>query len=289
MTNYYNESTIVFYDDAFVKAADAKTDLYSQTLHYGAGVFEGIRAYDTPNGTKIFKAVEHYQRLLYSAEKMLIKHNYSVEQLIDITYEVLKRNNLTNAYIRPLMFLGPNMSLSFNPEVHFMLCVWKWDKYMGNNLLNLNVSSYQRPNPNSCHVDAKITGHYVNSILATVEAKSKGFDEALLLDGNGNVAEGAGANFFLEKDNTLYTPAKGNILPGITRSVIIQLAEKNNIPVMEKDFTTEFVKQADSAFFVGTAAEITGIGTVNEYEFPKKWENTLGHFLSKKYSEYTLS
>lgn len=282
---YYNEDTTVFLNGKWLKAKDATTDLYAQTLHYGNGVFEGIRSYNTEDGVKIFKAKEHYERLLYSAEKMHIKLNYTSEQLIDLTYELLEKNNLKDAYIRPLVYLGVNMSLQPTDEVNVFLCAWEWGKYLGSDLLNIMTSSYQRPNPKSCHVDAKVVGHYTNSILATTEAKQKGFDEALLLDANGNVAEGPGANFFYEKNGVLYTSPLGNILPGITRATVLELANELKFKVVEKYFTPEDVKGADGAFFTGTAAEVAGIGSLDGINFKLKWEDTMGYVLANMYKQ----
>ncbi len=282
---YYNQQTTLFLDGAWLPAEKAKTDLYAQTLHYGNGVFEGIRSYQTEDGVRIFKAEEHYQRLLKSAELMHIKVNYSVEELIRITYELLEQNNLTDAYIRPLIYLGANMSLQPVEEVHVMMCAWEWGKYLGSDLLNLMTSSYERPNPKSCHIEAKVVGHYTNSILATTEAKNKGFDEALLLDMNGNVAEGPGANFFYEKDNVLYTCPTGNILNGITRQTILELADELGFKVEEKFFKIEDVHGADGAFFTGTAAEVAGIGALDNISFKFKWENTLGYELAQAYQQ----
>lgn len=286
---YYNENTVLFLNGEFIKAIDAKTDLYSQTMHYGSGVFEGIRSYATPEGVKVFKAKEHYERLLDSAKKMHIDLVYSVEDLTKFTYQVLEQNNLKDAYIRPLVYLGANMSLTPTCEVSVMICAWEWGKYLGSKLLNLHVSSYQRPNPKSCHVEAKVTGHYINSILATTEAKAKGFDEALLLDPSENVAEGPGANFFMQKDGKLYTAPLGNILPGITRATVIELARNSGIEVVEKLFKIEEVLKADSAFYTGTAAEVVGINSINEYVFPLKWEDSLGVKLSDAYSKLVVS
>ena len=202
---YYNDETVVFLNGEFLKAKDAVAGVYNQTMHYGNGVFEGIRSYDTTDGTRIFKAKEHYDRLHYSAKMMHIELPYTSEELERITYQVLEKNDLKDAYIRPLVYLGENMSLTPTNEVHVLICAWSWGKYLGDNMLNVMLSSYQRPNPKSCHVQAKVVGHYTNSILATTEAKSKGFDEALLTDMNGNIAEGPGANFFFEKDGKLTT------------------------------------------------------------------------------------
>ena len=281
---YYNNDTEVFFNGEWLKAKDVMVSPYVQTMHYGSGAFEGIRSYETPDGTRIFKAEEHYKRLLYSAEKMYLKVNYSVEELTSLTYQLLKKNNLGNAYIRPLIFAGANMSLTPTDEVHVMLCAWEWGKYLGDKLLDVTISSYERPNPKSCHVDAKITGHYVNSILATTEAKQKGFDEALLLDAQGNVAEGPGANFFFEKDEVLYTSPVGNILPGITRATMFELCHEMGFRLVEKYFTPEEVKGANSAFFTGTAAEVAGIASLDRVPFKLKWEDSLGAILQAKYT-----
>ncbi|MFN5443082.1 MAG: branched-chain amino acid transaminase [Crocinitomicaceae bacterium] len=285
---YFNNDTIIFLDGQYVKAADAGVNLYNQTMHYGNGVFEGIRSYETEQGTKIFKAKEHYDRLHYSAEKMHIKLNYTVEELEQISYEVLKRNNLTDAYLRPLVYLGPNMSLQPVEEVHVVIMAWEWGKYLGDKMLRLGLSSFQRPNPKSCHVEAKVVGHYTNSILATTEAKHNGYDEALLTDMNGYIAEGPGANFFMEKDGKLFTAPLGNILAGITRATVIELAQKLNIPMEEKFFTPEDIKTADAAFFCGTAAEVIGIESLDDYTFPLNWKDSKGAIIQRNYMNLVL-
>src|ERR1700752_592822 len=281
---YYKENTVVYFNGEWLRAKDLMVSPYAQTMHYGNGVFEGIRSYATPDGTRIFKAEEHYERLLFSAQKMHLKVNYTAEEFTQLTYELLQKNKLGNAYIRPLVFAGVNMSLTPTDEVHVLLCAWEWDKYLGNKLLDVMTSSYQRANPKSCYVEAKVTGHYVNSILATTEAKQKGFDEALLLDANGYVAEGPGANFFFEKDNVLYTSPWGNILPGITRATMFELCEELGFKLVEKYFTPEEVKGADSAFFTGTAAELAGIVSLDKVNFKLKWEDSLGCVLQAKYT-----
>jgi branched-chain amino acid aminotransferase len=280
---YFNEETIIFLNGEFVKAADSKINLYNQTMHYGNGVFEGIRSYDTSDGTRIFKSKEHYERLHYSAEKMHIKLNYSVKELDQITYKLLELNNFKDAYIRPLVFLGQNMALTPTNEVHIVIMAWEWGKYLGDKLLRVMMSSFQRPNPKSCFVEAKVVGHYTNSILATTEAKSKGYDEALLTDMHGYVAEGPGANFFIEKDGKLYTAPLGNILSGITRQTIFEIAKELGYEVVEKLFTTDEIFNSDSAFFCGTAAEVIGIESVDNYKFPTNWEDSIGAVLQKKY------
>lgn len=280
---YFNSNTIVFKDGEFLKAEDSSVSLYEQTLHYGNGVFEGIRAYNTEDGVRIFKAKEHYDRLHYSADMMHLNLPYSSEELEQITYQLLEKNNLSDAYIRPLVYQAPNMSLTSASESHLVIMVWEWGKYLGDQKLKVMLSTYQRPNPKSCHVEAKVVGHYTNSILATNEAKSKGFDEALLTDLNGYVAEGPGANFFFEKDETLVTAPLGNILAGITRQTVLELAQELGVKVEERHFKPEEIYAADTAFFCGTAAEIVEIGQFNDHVFNVNWEDTMSAMLQRKY------
>lgn len=280
---YFSDKTVLFLDGKFVKAKDAKIDLFSQTLHYGYGVFEGIRSYQTIHGTKIFKSHEHFERLQRSASLVGIPFNYSTEELTQISYQILERNNLSNAYLRPLVFCSPNMALGAPKETSLMITAWEWDKYFGDNMVRACVSSYQRPNPKSLKVEAKVCGHYVNSILANMEAKSRGFDEGLMLDVNGHVAEGPGANFFYEKDGVLYTPPLGNILPGITRQTVIEICRELDIPTEEKFFKPEELFEADSAFFCGTAAEIVGIESIEGQTFNKSWQHSLGRIVQEAY------
>ncbi|WP_394420882.1 branched-chain amino acid transaminase [Tenacibaculum mesophilum] len=285
---YYNEETVIFYNGQFIKAKDASANLYSQSLHYGNGVFEGIRAYNTTEGTKVFKSYEHYKRLKYGAEVMNIQLNYSEEQLTQITYELLERNGLKDAYIRPLVTTGSDMSLFTSKETNLVIQSWEWGKYMGDKLLRVKTSSFQRPNPKSCFVEAKVTGHYTNSILSTNEAKNNGYDEALLLDMNGNVAECSGANVFMQKDGKLYTPPRGHIMAGITRATVIDLCKEEGISVEEKHFTLEELKNADACFFTGTAAEVVGLQSLDDYQFPLVWEKSYGHKLMKLYKDEVL-
>jgi len=285
---YYNENSYVFHNGEFVKPKDAKIELYGQTLHYGNGVFEGIRAYATNGGVKIFKSHEHYERLKLGATKMNMPFKYTTQELTEITYQLLEKNNIANAYIRPLITTGADMSLKTSSEVNLTIQCWEWGKYMGDNLLKVMTSSFQRPNPKSCFVETKVTGHYINSILSTNEAKQNGFDEALLLDMNENVAECSGANVFMEKEGVLVTPPRGHIMAGITRRTIIDICLEEGIPVEERHFKLGELKEADSAFFTGTAAEVVGLKSLDSYEFPKPWETTLGFKLMHLYKQEVL-
>jgi branched-chain amino acid aminotransferase len=280
---YYTKDTILFLNGKFIKAVDAHIDLYSQTLHYGFGAFEGIRAYQTMNGTKVFKAYEHFERLKKSCALVGIPFQYETEELVQIAYQLLEKNDLSDAYIRPLVYGGANMQLTQTNEVYLMMCAWEWDKYHGDKHLRMCVSSYQRPNPGALKMEAKVTGHYVNSILATSEAKVRGYDEALMLDMHGNIAEAPGANFFLEKDGVLYTPAAGHILPGITRQTVLNICRELDIPVTEKQIRPEELESADSAFLCGTAAEIVGIESVDAKPFKKEWYDSLGATVQEAY------
>jgi branched-chain amino acid aminotransferase len=286
---YYNEQTVLWQDGRIIKAAEAKTDLYGQSLHYGYAVFEGIRSYRTASGdTKIFKAVEHYDRLRRSAEALNLPYTYDASQLIEATYEILKLNNLQDAYIRPVVYAPANMSFNLNTESYTIIQVWEMAPFLGEKLLKVMTSSFQRPNPKGFKIEAKASGHYVNSILASQEAKANGFDEALLTDMNGNIAEGPGANMFFEKDGQLFTPAKGNILPGITRATVLEICSRLNIPVQEGQFTIAQLKAADGAFFCGTAAEVIGWQSIDDTQFPTPWKDTLGRKIQQIYKDKVI-
>jgi branched-chain amino acid aminotransferase len=281
---YYNEHTIIYLNGEFVKAAEAKTDLYSQSLHYGYAVFEGIRSYKTGTGeTRIFKAIEHYDRLKQSAEAMNMPYKWTTEELIAANYEVLKQNNLQDAYIRPVVYAPANMSFVKNTESFITIQAWEMQPFLGDKLLRIMTSTFQRPNPKGFKIHAKASGHYVNSILASQEAKGKGFDEALLLDMNDFVAEGPGANVFYEKDGKLFTPSLGNILPGITRATVLEICDELGIPVEEKQITTAELKQADTAFFCGTAAEVIGWESLDDIKFPKPWKDSVSSKIQSAY------
>jgi branched-chain amino acid aminotransferase len=289
MASYYNNETIIYLNGDYVKAAEAKMDFYSQSLHYGYSVFEGIRSYKTVTGeTKIFKEVEHFERLKNSADALNMPYHWTNEELIEATYEVLKKNNLQDAYIRPVVYAPANMRFDINEISFIVIEAWAMQPFLGENLLRVMTSSFQRPNPKGFKIHAKAAGHYVNSILASQEAKANGYDEALLLDMNNHVAEAPGANLFYEKDGKLFTPALGNILPGITRATVLEICKELGIEVEERFFKIEELKQADAAFFCGTAAEVIGLESLDEYKFPKSWNETLCREIQTAYKRKTI-
>lgn len=286
MASYYNSETVLYLNGEFVKAAEAKMDFYSQSLHYGYSVFEGIRSYRAVSGqTKIFKATEHYDRLKHSADSLNLPYHWSTEELFEATYEVLKQNQLQDAYIRPVVYAPANMSFVKNEQSFIVIEAWQMQPFLGEKLLKVVTSSFQRPNPKAFKITAKAAGHYVNSILASQEAKANGYDEALLLDMNGNAAEAPGANLFYEKDGKLFTPALGNILPGITRATVLELCSELEIDVEEKAIEPGELKNADAAFFCGTAAEVIGFESIDDYTFPLQWKDTVSRKIQLAYAE----
>jgi len=289
MATYYNENTVLYLNGEFVKASEAKMDFYSQSLHYGYSVFEGIRSYKTGNGeTRIFKATEHFDRLRHSAEAMNMPYHWTNDLLISATYETLALNGLQDAYIRPVVYAPANMSFAPNKQSFIVIEVWEMQPFLGEKLIKVMTSSFERPNPKGFKIHAKAAGHYVNSILASQEAKAKGFDEALLNDMNGFVAEGPGANVFMEKGGRLYTPKLGNILPGITRATVLELCEELKIEAEEKNITPAMLREADSAFFVGTAAEVIGWKSIDDKEFQMDWNDSLGRIIQLAYKKRVM-
>ncbi|MBD1424575.1 branched-chain amino acid transaminase [Sphingobacterium arenae] len=285
---YYNHDTYIYLDGDFVKATDAGIDLFGQSLHYGYGAFEGLRAYSTHHGTRIFKAEEHFARLQRSCEAINLPYQWDNQLLIEKSYALLETNNLRSAYIRPLVFSGSNMHLTSAKDARIMIAAWEWGPYLGQNLLRVCTSRVQRLHPKSFHIEAKVSGQYINAILASSEAIREGFDEALMLDHDGFLAQASSENLFVEKDFKLYTPPLGNIFPGITRQTVIEICKGLHIDVVEKKLTIQDVHQADSAFLCGTAAEIIGIKEVDRIIYKEDWEHTIGATVQRKYKQLVL-
>jgi len=255
----------IWLDGEWLAWREAKVHVLTHTLHYGAGVFEGLRAYQAQQGTAIFRLREHTDRLFRSAHILKMKIPFDKETLDQVQREAVKRNNLESAYLRPMCFYGSEgMGLrADNLKVHVMVAAWEWGSYLGaENMqkgIRIHTSSFIRNHVNSLMCKAKANGNYMNSILALQEALASGFDEALLLDHEGYVAEGSGENIFLVCKGKLFTPDLTSALEGITRDTIFTLANDLGLEVVEKRITRDEVYVADEAFFTGTAAEVTPI------------------------------
>ena len=256
---------VIWYDGKMVNWRDATTHVLTHTLHYGMGVFEGVRAYKTDKGTAIFRLQEHTDRLFNSAHILQMKMPYSKQEIADAMCAAVRENKLESAYIRPMAFYGAEaMGIAAKTlSTHVIAAAWSWGAYMGEEALTKGIrvktSSFSRHHVNITMCKAKANGNYMNSILAHQEAAQDGYDEALLLDVDGFVAEGSGENVFIIRKGKLYTPDLTSALEGITRDTIVQLAKELGYEVIEKRITRDEVYTADEAFFTGTAAEVTPI------------------------------
>ena len=256
---------VIWYDGKLVDWRDATTHVLTHTLHYGMGVFEGVRAYETPSGPAIFRLQEHTDRLFRSAHILGMKLPFDKDALNQAQLTVVRENGLKSGYLRPMAFYGPEaMGISAKTlSVHVIVAAWPWGAYLGQAALEhgirVKTSSFTRHHVNITMCKAKANGNYMNSILAHREAETDGYEEALLLDVDGFVAEGSGENIFIVRNGKLYTPDLTSALEGITRDTIVRLAGELGIPVVEKRITRDEVYCADEAFFTGTAAEVTPI------------------------------
>jgi branched-chain amino acid aminotransferase len=244
---------------------EATTHVLTHTLHYGMGVFEGVRAYETEQGAAIFRLQEHTDRLFNSAHIFMMKMPYDKATIMQAQCEVVKQNHLASGYIRPIVFYGPEaMGLSATTlSVHIAIAAWSWGTYLGADSLEMGIrvktSTFTRHHVNINMCRAKSVTTYANSILAHQEVAQNGYNEALLLDVDGYVAEGSGENIFIVKKGKIYTPDLTSCLEGITRASVMELANELGIPVIEKRITRDEIYCADEAFFTGTAAEVTPI------------------------------
>jgi len=264
------EAKFIYFNGAFVEWDRANIHIMAHVIQYGSGVFEGIRAYETKFGTAIFRAYDHYKRLKESMRMYRMETKETIEDYIRITKDLLIKNQLKSAYIRPVVYrgLGPISPNPLHAPVETVIAAFEMPNLFDGKVekgINVCVSSYRRFAPDTIPPLAKATGNYLNSQLAMMEAELNGFDEAVMLDVNGNIAEGPGENIFLVKDGVLYTPSiTSSILKGITRDSIIKIAGLLNIPVYEQDLPREMLYAADEIFFCGTAAEITPIVSVDK-------------------------
>jgi len=259
----------IWMDGKFVRWEEAKIHILTHTLHYGTGVFEGIRCYETKNGPAIFRLDDHVVRLFDSCKILKIESPYSPEEIKKAIIECVKVNNLKECYIRPIIYIGDG-AMGLYPKgnpVRVAIAAWPWGAYLGEeglkNGIRVKTSSFSRHHVNVAMTKSKSCGNYVNSYLAKTEAIACGFDEALMLDTNGFVSEGSGENIFMVRGGRLITPPLPTILEGITRRSVIEMASKLKIEVEERNFTRDELYISDEAFFTGTAAEVTPIREVD--------------------------
>lgn len=297
----YKKTESIWMDGKVVPWAEAKVHILTHTLHYGVGIFEGIRYYDCGTHTGIFKLKEHIQRFEESAKIVSMTLPYTKAQLETACVEMAKRSGLKEGYIRPLGYIGeePNVGLwAFDNQVHVSIISYGWGAYLGekgvSDGIRVKTSSYMRHHRNIALTAGKITGQYSNSVLAKREAASAGYDEALMLDPEGYVAEGSGENIFMVKNGEVFTPTKSSVLRGITRNTVMTLLKDEGITVQETSLTRDDLYVADEIFFTGTAAEVTpvreldnrSIGTGKPGPITQKLQKTYADVVRGKVSKY---
>lgn len=265
-----NRDGVIWMDGKLVPWREANIHVLTHTLHYGMGVFEGIRAYKTEEGTAIFRLEEHTKRLFNSAKIFQMNIPFSQEQISEATCQVVRENKLNSCYIRPIVWIGSEkLGISAKTNtIHAAIAAWEWGAYLGDDGLNKGIrvktSSFTRHHVNVSLVRAKASGYYINSILANQEVTAHGYDEALLLDTDGYVSEGSGENVFIVKNGIIYTPDLASCLDGITRDAIFVIAKDLGYEVREKRITRDEMYCCDEAFFTGTAAEVTPIRELDD-------------------------
>ena len=284
------ENKLIWKNGSFQKWDDTNVHILSHTLHYGTGVFEGVRAYDTLNGPAIFRLKEHTNRLFDAAKKINIEVPFELDEIIHAQCETLNKNQLNAGYIRPIIYLG-NEGLGLRAKelsVNVAIAAWEWPSYMDPEAkkkgISIAKSSYiQYENP--LHSGNKIIGTYFQNTMALHEAIDKGADEALMMDANGFISEGSGENIFIVKDLKLMTPTKDHCLNGITRQSVIRIAKDLNYDVIEKNLTFDDLISADEAFFTGTAVEITPISKVDDVKIGHDGAGEITKVLQNKFDE----
>ncbi|WP_373974709.1 branched-chain amino acid transaminase [Chitinibacter sp. SCUT-21] len=280
---------VIWYDGKLVDWRDATTHVLTHTLHYGMGVFEGVRAYETPKGTAIFRLQDHTERLLNSAKIFQMKIGYTAEELNEAQKTVVRENKLKSCYLRPLSFIGSEKLgiAATNNTIHTIVAAWPWGAYLGEDGLTKGIrvktSSFTRHHVNVSMVRAKASGYYINSIMAHQEAAADGYDEALVLDTDGYASEGAGENLFIVKKGVIYTPDVASCLDGITRNTVLTLAAEEGFKVVEKRITRDEIYTADEAFFTGTAAEVTPIRELDNRPIGAGTRGPITERLQKRY------
>lgn len=284
----------IWMDGRMVEWRDAKIHVLTHTLHYGCGVFEGVRAYKTDKGTAVFRLAEHTERLLNSAKILRMTIPFSKAEIMQAQVDVVRENKLESCYLRPLSWIG-SQKLGVSPKgntIHLMVAAWPWGAYLGDegirHGIRVKVSSYTRHHVNITMTQAKAVSNYTNSILANMEALDDGYDEAMLLDASGFVSEGAGENLFVVKNGVIYTPdLSAGALNGITRNTVMHICKDLGIEVVQKRITRDEVYIADEAFFTGTAAEVTPIRELDRVALGKdNYVGTRGPITEKIQSAY---
>jgi len=287
--NFADRDGVIWFDGEMVDWREAKVHVLTHTLHYGMGVFEGVRAYHADDGTAIFRLQAHTDRLFRSAKIMNMEMPFSRNELNEAQLAAVRENGLDSAYLRPMVFYGSEgMGLrADNLKTHVIVAAWNWGAYLGQDALEngirIRTSSFTRHHVNISMCKAKANGNYINSMLALSDALRDGYDEALLLDVDGFVAEGSGENFFMVYDGIIYTPELTSALDGITRATVIQLAKEAGYDVREKRITRDEVYVADEAFFTGTAAEVTPIRELDGRTIGCGSRGPVTEVLQKKY------
>lgn len=268
-----NSTEYIWMDGEYVPWEDATVHVLVHGLHYGTGAFEGIRAYATPTGAAVFRLTDHMDRLRRSSKALGIPFEYEVDELVEVTKELLRKNGLTSGYIRPITFYGTG-SMGLNPagaSVHLIIASWEWGAYLGEegiqNGIRVAVSSWRRIGQNAFMPDAKGTGGYMNSVLAKTAAIKAGYDEALMLNTDGLIAEGSGENLFMVRNGIIHTPpTSAGALDGITRNTVYQLLEEDGYTIKEGQISRTDLYYADEVFFTGTAAEVTPVREIDDRE-----------------------
>lgn len=287
--------SVIWIDGKYIEKENATIPALSQTVHYGFGVYEGLRSYKTSNGTAIFRLEDHTDRLFQSAGLLHIKIPYSKDELNDVQQEIIQKNNFDNAYIRPMVFMGDEF-LGLHTQissVHVMIATIQWNNFFITKEkikkgIALKTSTHERLPLKNSLTKAKANGMYMISILANNEARVAGFDEALMLDPNGFVAEGSGANIFMMKNNCLYTPFLDFALDGITRRTVMQIAADLHINVAEKNITRDDLYEADEVFFTGTAAEVLAITKIDNHIIATGEMGNITEKIQQRYNDIVI-
>lgn len=286
MSNYPREA-YVFHNGKFEKATDINLSSIGAVLHLAGAAFEGIRAYNTHNGARLFKAEEHFERLRASCVALGIDFSHDISELIDITYRLLKKNKMRSAYVRPFVYSNPDLNF-FNDQPSIIISSWEWGPFFGHQPLNVTVLEETWASANQGMASVKFTGQYTRSLLALRQARKLGFDDAVLTDAEGWIQQGSASNIFIEKDGEFFTPGTQEAFPGITRKTVFEICKSLGIGVSERQISREELMKADSAFLCGTAAEIIGIKSVDNRALGEHWPHTLGATIQRTYKNLVL-